>query len=181
MHTILVFIKLHHRDSLVANGGVTCRLPHTGRKIIFFPGNLDQSQKWRPPMALWSPHGHNELKKHQKEDFSPRNHKKCDFHFIGTKRRKTTSFNLNEPTKPGQIKSKETEVRWSTIDTKEKFNVHILNIDFIITNINTYGDQFQTSGAKFSIRNIPAESPPSWNSWSRPLMANFGKSTTFVG
>ena len=147
-------------------------LPDT-RKKSNSRGNRGESSQKKAKISLmkfsWSQWA-------QKEDFSPRTLKKCDFHWTWFffKRRKTTSF--NEPTKPGQIISKETEVRRSTIDTKEKFNDHIPNIDFIITN----GDQFRTSGTIVSNRNIPAESPPSWNSWSRPLMANLGKSTTFA-
>ena len=133
----------------------------------------------------WSQWAH---KTHQKEDFSPRNHQKCDFHwmwfFLFFKRRETASFNLNEPTKPGQIKSKETEVRRWTIDTKEMSNdhTHIIYFIVIITNIiHTYGDDLRNSDTTVSIRNIMADSPPSSHSfWSRPLMANLRKSTTLV-
>ena len=109
-----------------------------------------------------------------------------EFYFSDfSKKKKTKQVSTRMmPTKPGQ---NSTKLRWDdrSIDMKETSNDHIfliIIIDFIITTIiYTYGDDLRNSDNIITIRNITADSPPSWQSfWSRPLMANLGKSTTLA-
>ena len=182
--------RLQRRDSLPVTGGVTCRLHQTRRKFKISPGILDQSQQRRSPMALWSLRGHNLPKKPPKMSVLRWNSSKnsnfriSEFYFSDfSKKKKTKQVSTRlMPTKPDQNSMK---LRWDDRSIwRRRPTTTSPSSSSTSSSPKSTTPMATTSGTPdniITIRNIMANSTPSWQYfWSRPLMANIGKSTTLA-